>query len=313
MGFYTSLFFNAIMKGWILYKKNKIGNKWASPGINRLVEEAEIQKLDVEVIDPDEIDLIVTQENQRSIRINDKVEPLPDYVITRMGSTTPYYTLAVIRHLERIGIPTFNSSIGINNARDKLFCQQLLAQYNLPVPKTMFARFPVNINLVEKILGLPIIVKTVHGKKGSGVFLCETEQSFEDLMQLIEATKPNVNIILQEFIAPSRGKDVRAFVVGGRVVGTMQRTGKEGSFKANFSAGGNVQSYPITPELEWLAIESSRVLGLDIAGVDLLFDTDGFKICEVNASPGFKGLELANPNLNVAQAVYEYIRLRVDN
>lgn len=300
------------MKGWILYKKKKIGDKWASPGINRLVEEANSQNLEIEIIDPEDIDLIVTQENQRSVRVDNKVKELPDYVITRMGSTTPYYTLAIIRHLERIGIPTFNSSIAINNVRDKLFCEQILAQNNFPVPKTMFARFPVNIDLVEKILGMPIIVKTVHGKKGSGVFLCETRQNFEDLMQLIEATKPNVNIILQEFIATSRGKDIRAFVVGGRVIGIMERIGKKGSFKANFSAGGEVKSYPITSELEWLAIESSRVLGLDIAGVDLLFDENGFKICEVNASPGFKGLEQANPGLNVAKAIFDYIKLRVE-
>jgi len=228
-----------------------------------------------------------------------------------MGSGTSYFTLAIIRHLERMGVNTFNNSRGIDIVRDKLYAQQVLVQRNLPVPKTILVKFPVNMELVEKYLGFPVIVKTVFGSKGTGVFLSEDRRSFKDLMQLLEATKPNVNIILQETITSSLGKDLRVFVVGGKVVGCMQRTSKTDSFKANFSAGAEVSPYPVNSEIEWLARESARILSLDIAGVDLLFDGGHFKICEVNASPGFHGLELANPELNVPNEIFNYISLRL--
>jgi gamma-F420-2:alpha-L-glutamate ligase len=130
-------------------------------------------------------------------------------------------------------------------------------------------------------------------------------------MQLIEATKPNVNIILQETVSTSLGRDLRVFVVGGKIIGCMQRTSKSDSFKANFSAGADVTPYKLNSEIEWLARESARVLNLDVAGIDLLFDGDHFKICEVNASPGFRGLEQANPELNVPNEIFDYIRLRL--
>ncbi len=299
------------MNGWILFRRRSESNPpWGSFAVNRLMEVAIERNISLKVISPDSFDLIITRD-KKTTWVDEKVEKIPDFVITRLGSGATYFSLAIVRHLERLGVFCANTSHGIDIVRDKLYSQQVLAQSDLPVPKTILVKFPVNIDLVEKYLGFPVIVKTVFGSKGAGVFLSQDRRNFQDLMQLIEATKPNVNTILQETVTTSLGRDLRVFVVGGKIIGCMQRTSKNDSFKANFSAGGEVAPYPVNSEIEWLARESARVLNLDIAGIDLLFDGEHFKICEVNASPGFKGLELANPTLNVPNEIFDYISLRL--
>jgi gamma-F420-2:alpha-L-glutamate ligase len=227
-----------------------------------------------------------------------------------MGAGTTYFALAVIRHLERLGVQTFNSSQAIETVKDKLFTHQILAQSNLPVAKTMLAKFPVDVDAVERLLGFPLIVKTVSGSQGTGVFLCESRSHFEDLMQLVESTKSNVNIIIQEFVASSRGQDLRVFVVGGKAVSCMRRVSTDGSFKANFSRGGKVEPFDLTSEIEWLSSEACRLLGLDIAGVDLLIDGEHFKICEANSSPGFEGLESCQ-DVSIPEQIYSFICVRL--
>jgi len=194
--------------------------------------------------------------------------------------------------------------------KDKLFTQQILAQKNFPVPKTMLVKSPIDIDLVEKYIGFPVVVKTLSGSQGKGVYLSENKKSFKDLMQLIESTNPNLNIILQEFIKDSFGRDLRVFTIGGRAVACMERRATDGEFKANFSAGGEVYEYKLTPEIEWLATEVSRVLGLEIAGVDLLFHGNHFKICEVNSSPGFEGLEKCC-KVDIPREIYRYLKIRL--
>ena len=155
----------------------------------------------------------------------------------------------------------------------------------------MLVKFPVDIALVERHLGFPVVIKTLSGSQGSGVFLSHKAREFDDLMQLIEATNKNANIILQEFIANSHGRDLRVFTIGGRVAGCYERRGQEDSFKANVSAGGSARPFQITPEIEWLATQTANILDLDVAGIDLLFDNGHYKICEANSSPGFEGLD----------------------
>nr|WP_155128266.1 RimK family alpha-L-glutamate ligase [Pseudovibrio flavus] len=278
--------------------------------INRLIEQAKLEGIELEVFRPDQFDLIVTREDERSILVNSEKRSLPDFVIPRMGAGTTYFTLAILRQMERLGIHIVNSPNSIDLVKDKLYSQQVLAQNNLPVPKTMLVKFPVNADLVENDLGFPVVVKTLSGSQGSGVFLAENRRTFEDLMQLIEATNKNANIILQEFVSQSRGTDLRVFTLGGRAIACFKRTNNQGGFKANFSAGGSVEPYEITPEIEWLATQTSKILNLDMAGIDLLFDNDHFKICEANSSPGFEGLEKAN-DINVAKEIFHYLRVRL--
>lgn len=298
------------MEGWIIFKRAEDSIKPVLYEIGRLKEVAEKRGINLRIMSPEQFDLIVTRDDRKSILINGEYAPLPQFLLPRMGAGTTYFALAVIRHLERLGVHTFNSAQSIEVVKDKLYTQQILAESDLPVPKTMLIKYPVNVELVEKQVGFPVIVKTISGSHGSGVFLCETKSKFEALMELISATEPHVNIILQEFVQTSSGRDIRVFVIGGRVVACMERMSRDGSFKANFSRGGEVRAFKINPAIEWLATESTRILNLDIAGVDLLFDGDHFKICEANSSPGFQGIESCC-EVSIPDEIYDFIKVRL--
>lgn len=299
------------MRGWILYKYTLDEMPATNYEIPRFVEEAEAQGIEIHIVKPEQFDLVVTRDDRKSVLLDGKITPLPDFLIPRMGAGTTYLALAVIRHLERLGVTVINGSQAIETVRDKLYTQQILAASNLPVPKTMVGKFPVDVELVEKQLGFPVVIKTVSGSMGSGVYLSEDRAAFSDITTFIESSKPNANIIFQEFIAGSRGRDLRVIVIGGRAVSCMQRASTDGSFKANVSRGGSAQAYELTPEIELLAIEAARIFNLDVAGVDLLFDGDHFKICEVNSSPQFKGMESSHPELSIVEEIYRYTRVRL--
>lgn len=298
------------MKGWILYKDNSGFIKNKSYAVNRLIESAKQQDVELQLISPNRLDLTVTREDRKSILLDGNPVSLPDFIIPRMGAFTTYFDLAVIRHLERLGVKSFNSSESIEIVKDKLFSHQILAERNLPIPKTMLVKFPVDVDLVEKRLGFPVVVKTLYGSQGSGVFLCESKKQLVDLIQLVEVTKGSANIILQEFIKSSRGRDLRVFTIGGRAIACVERTAPEGEFKANYSAGGSVAPYEITPEIEWLAVETSRIFNLDIAGIDLLFDGEHYRVCEANSAPGFEAIEKCL-DINVPKEMFHFIRLRL--
>jgi len=298
------------MEGWILYRYSPTESNPGSYEINRFIEAANKRNIRLRVVSPKQFDLVVTRDDRKSIVLDGKSVPLPDFIIPRMGAKSTYFAFAVIRQLERMGVHSFNSSQSIGIVKDKMFTQQVLAASDLPVPKTMLAKQPVNIELVEKQLGFPAVVKTILGSQGRGVFLCDTRSGFEDLMQLVSATESKANMIIQEFIKSSKGRDLRVFVIGGKVVACMERLAKEGDFKANFSRGGEVRQFKISPEIEWLATESARILGLDIAGIDLLFDGEHFKICEANSSPGFRGIESCC-NISIPDEIYDFIKIRL--
>ncbi|MDE3272823.1 ATP-grasp domain-containing protein [Pseudoalteromonas sp. G4] len=298
------------MRGWIIYKHNDLLLRQEAYEINRLVEVAKEENIDLQVFSPDQFDLTVTRDDEKSILIDGERQKLPDFVMPRMGAGTTYFTLAVVRHLERLGVYCVNSSHSIEVVKDKLFAQQILAEKNLPTPDTMLVKFPVNVALVEKQIGFPVVVKTLSGSQGSGVFLSKSPGEFDDLMQLIEATSPKANIILQQFVKASHGRDLRVFTIGGRAIACMERNSNGENFKANVSAGGVGKLYPITPEIEWLATQTANVLGLDVAGIDLLFDQEHFKICEANSSPGFEGLESA-VDIDVPREIFHFIRIRL--
>ncbi len=298
------------MKGWIIYSKNSNELTADDHGVNRLVHAAYQRGISLSVFKPEQFELIVTRDDKKSILVDGYPTPLPDFLIPRLGSNTTYFALAVIRQLERLGIYSCNSSQTIEMVKDKLHMHQILAYSNLPTPKTMLVKFPVDIKIVKREIGFPLLIKNITGTEGAGIFLCDTENKFMDLMELIYTNNEKVNIILQEFITSSSGKDLRVFVLGGRVIGCMKRF-SEISFKANFSRGGKVEAFQLTPEIEWLATETARLVDLDIAGIDLLFDNTGYKICEANSSPGFKGLESVIGE-DVAEQILDYIAVKVN-
>ena len=299
------------MKTWILYRKPKSAISPEAYEICRIIEACKARGIDNDVFAPEQFELLVTRDDKRSVRIDGAQVDLPNILLPRMGAGTTYFALAVIRQLERLRVPTFNNATAIETAKDKLFTHQLLTQNKLPIPKTMLAKLPVDIALVETLLGFPVVVKTLSGSQGSGVFLCEDSRKFDELMQLVRATQANVNMIFQEFVSESKGRDVRLLVVGGRIVAAMERRSPDGGFRANFHQGGAVRPFKPDRDAEWLALESARILNLDIAGIDLLFDKDGYKVCEANSSPGFEGLERCC-SVDVAAEIIDFLSFHMD-
>lgn len=295
------------MKIWLLDK----ARNFDSYENRRFQEEAERLGLDLLLVAPEEFDIIVPGAGRQSLLHNGRPGELADCLLSRFGSGATYFALATIRHLEKLGLFVLNSSQSIEVGRDKLATLQILAAHNIPIPQTMLAKFPLNIGVVDEQFTYPVMIKTVSGSRGKGIFLCENKTQLEDLVDLIAVSRnPEVNVIIQEFVTASRGKDIRVIVVGGRAIGAMLRIAQEGKFKANFSAGGSVAAFPLNPAVEWLAVESARVVGLDIAGVDLLFDGDSYRVCEVNCAPGFEGFEEAT-GLSVAREIFQYIQVRL--
>ncbi len=294
------------MTGWILYKR-KLEDSYET---QRLVEEFEKQEIKVRVVNPQDVDIYVDRDDRKSIRVSGKSRPLPDFVIPRTGSGTTYFIKAIIRHLERLGVILINGSESIDAVKDKLYSQQILGQSNLPVPKTLLVKHPIDVEFVERSLNYPIIVKTLSGSFGAGVFLVEDRKQLRQLMRMAEITKPSYNIIIQEFIEDSYGKDLRVFVLNGKVVGCMMRQSTDDDFRANITRGGEGIPYQITEEIEFLSGECARLLNLDIAGVDLLFNNGSYSICEVNSSPGFEGMDRFCKT-NIAEQIVTYVKYKL--
>ncbi len=294
------------MNGWVLYK-NVVSESWET---QKLVEEFEKQDIKIRVVNPQDVDIFVSRDDRKSILVAGKARGLPDFVIPRTGSGTTYFIKAIIRHLERLGVELINGSASIDTVKDKLYTQQILGESNLPVPKTLLVRHPINVDFVEKNIGFPIIVKTLSGSFGAGVFLAENKRQFQDLIKLAEITSKSYNIIVQEFIKDSWGRDIRVFVLNNKVVGCMMRQATDGDFRANITRGGEGIPYQITEEIEWLGGESARLLHLDIAGVDLLFDNGSYRVCEVNSSPGFEGMDKYT-NTNITELIVNFVKHKV--
>ena len=293
-------------KGWMLVKP-KFQESYET---ERLLEEFGNHNIEVKLIDPNEIDIFVNKENKQSILVNGKSLPLPKFVFPRTGSGTTYYIKAVIRHFERMGVPVINSSEAIDNVKDNLYTHQILAQSNLDIPNTMLLKHPIDIDFVEKNIGFPVIVKKISGSYGRGVFLCENKKQLNQLVTMAELTKKSYDIIIQEFVKDTWGKDLRVFVVNNKVVGCMMRQATDDDFRANLSRGGEGFPYEVNEQIEWLSSEASKALGLDIAGVDLLFQNGGYKICEVNSNPGFEGMEQYTKK-NIAGEIVSFIKLKL--
>ena len=275
----------------------------------RFVEEADKYGIDFNLVFADEIDLIVSRDDRKSIRYRNDIVALPDSILASTGSGTGYFNLSVLRQFERLNVPTLPNSASIEASKDKMYANQILAQAGLPIPKTMLTRFPCKAELVEKVVGFPCVLKVVTGSHGAGVYLCENAKKFEDLSELISSLDFKNSMIVQEYVQYSEGRDLRVIVIGGRVVGAMLRQSTDGSFKANISRGGEGTAFDVDDQMELLAIQTAKVLDLDIAGVDLLFHSDGYRICEANSSPGFKGFEKAL-GINIPQKVFYYAKLR---
>jgi len=289
---------------WILSKKDteEYENR-------RLVETFTQQNIESTIIPPDMLDLIVNKRDLANIWLGENPANLPDAVLIRTGSGSSYFALAVMRQFENMGVPVINSSYSINRVKDKLETSQILAKHGIPIPKTMLVNWPINEALVDTQIGWPCVVKVITGSHGKGVYLCKDRNSFAELMELINSLGTGKSLIIQEYIGHRVGTDLRVWVVGGKVIGAMKRASTN-DFRANISNGGTGEPYEITPEIEFISRETARVLDLDIAGVDLLFDVDGFKVCEANSSPQFFGIE-KYCGMDAAAEIVNYVKFRI--
>jgi len=292
-------------KVWILSKRtvDEYENR-------RLVESFNENGIETKLVHPDKFDLIVNKKDLTDIWSDGVKNSLPGAVLVRTGSGSTYFSLAVMRQLESLGIAVINSSSSIDMVKDKLQTSQLLAKHGIPIPKTMLVRWPINAALVASEIGFPCVVKVITGSYGKGVHLCQSMSAFNALMEFIESLNAKKTMIIQEFIDAKVGSDLRVWVVGGKVIGAMQRTSANNDFRANISGGGKGQQYEINEEIEFLARETAKIMGLDIAGIDLLFDKEGFKVCEANSAPGFEGME-QYCNMDIAKAIIDYISFKI--
>ena len=232
-------------------------------------------------------------------------EPLkrPDLALPRIGASVTTHGLHVVRQLEAQGVLMVNGSAAIEQSRDKLRALQKLATANVGIPRTVLARGGTHLEaLVLQVGGLPAILKMLRGTQGVGVMIAHSFAEVESILGTLWDL--GQEILLQEFIAEARGSDLRALVVGERVVGAMRREAKKGEFRANLHRGGAGRSVELDPEVSALAVRAARVLGLEVAGVDMLESRTGHKVLEVNSSPGFEGLEAAT-GVDVAGAIID--------
>lgn len=232
-----------------------------------------------------------------------------DAIIPRIAANMTKYGTAIVRQLEMQGVYTVSSSIAINRSRDKLRSLQLLAKAGVGIPKTVFSRNTADIDdLIEKVGGTPVIIKLAQGTHGNGVVLAETKKAAKSVLQAFYLrNEDGTNILLQEFVAESAGTDIRAFVVGSRVVASMKRQSLDDDFRSNLHKGGEGTMIKLTDEEKKMAVKAAKAMGLNIAGVDLMRSANGPMILEVNASPGF-GIEKVTGR-NVAEKIIEYVEL----
>jgi ribosomal protein S6--L-glutamate ligase len=269
---------------------------------SRLVLAARSRGHEVSVVDPLDLRIVISR-GRPSVFLGDRAVPHTDLVLPRIGASITNYGLAVVRQFDLMGVPVLNTALAIARSRDKLRAMQLLTKRNIDVPVTVCARTPDSIDLaLSHVGGPPVIVKLQQGAQGIGTMIAETPQAVTSLLETLWAM--GQDIVLQQYIAEAKGRDLRAIVVGGRVVAAMRRQAKAGEFRSNLHRGGLGVSAELDPRCRRAAIAATRVMGLEVAGVDMLETREGPKILEINSSPGLEGIERAS-GIDVAEAIVQ--------
>lgn len=269
-----------------------------------LIAAARKRNHSVRVVDHLYCDLIIETGKHRILYHNQPINHV-DAVIPRIGASVTGYGVAVLRQFESQGIFTTLNAESLMMARDKLSCLQILSGYNIKVPKTIFISNPYTIpHLLNEIGDYPVIIKLISGTQGMGVILAESKSNAESILEAFYTTKEKV--LLQKFVKEAKGSDIRAFVVDGQVVAAMKRIARPGDFRSNMHRGGSMEKIKLSSVEEELAIRSAKILGLNIAGVDMLPTSEGPVVLEVNVSPGLEGIETTT-GIDIAGAIIKYI------
>jgi ribosomal protein S6--L-glutamate ligase len=270
----------------------------------RLVEAAKARNHEVVVIDTLRCYMNITSHKPS---IHYKGRPLEgfDAVIPRIGASITFYGTAVLRQCEMMGMFSVNPAIAISRSRDKLRALQLLARKGIGLPVTGFAHSPDDTeDLIRMVGGSPLIIKLLESAQGMGVVLAETLKAAESVIDAFAGLK--ANILVQEFIEEAACSDIRCFVIDGKVVASMKRQAKAGEFRSNLHLGGSSELIKITPEERKMAISAVKIMGLNVAGVDIMRSNQGPLVLEVNSSPGLKGIE-ATTGIDVAERIIQFI------
>ena len=228
-----------------------------------------------------------------------------DAVLPRVGNSITYFGTAVVRQFEQMDVYTPNTANGITNSRDKLRATQILSRHSIGMPATAFVHSRADVRgAIERVGGAPVVIKLLEGTQGIGVILAPEAKMAEAIIETLHSTKQNV--LIQNFVSESKGRDIRALVVGDRVVAAMRRVASGDEFRSNLHRGGTVERVELEPEFEQAAVRSAQIMGLRVAGVDMLESNDGPLVMEVNSSPGLEGIETAT-GLDVAGAIVDFI------
>jgi len=270
----------------------------------RLVEAAEAKGHEAQVLDTLKCYMDISSARP-SVHYKGEELPAFDAVIPRIGASITFYGTAVLRQFEMMGAYPLSESVAISRSRDKLRSLQILSRTDIGLPKTGFASSPDSTkDLMALVGGAPLVVKLLEGTQGRGVVLAETPKAAESLIDAFREL--NANFLVQQFIKEAGGSDIRAFVIGEKVVASMQRSAKEGEFRSNLHRGGTASLVKLTKEERAAAVQATRKLGLNVAGVDLLRSNQGPLLMEVNSSPGLEGIEKATGK-DVAALIIEFI------
>ena len=267
----------------------------------RLVETALRRNIQVLLMNPYHFDLAVSASGSSSIIYRGSPVQLPDAVIPRVGANVDYFGLAVLRQLEALDVLVFNPVNAIEISRDKLYTHQVLSAHGIPIPQTVLSRIPFEYDYIEQHFSYPLIVKLASGSRGEAVWKLDSRDELSALVRRVDKSKP---MIVQEFLHSTKGRDIRCLVVGDEVVASCMRISST-SFLANYHAGGSTVGVSVSDELRRMVVSASRKCGLSFSGVDVLLGDDGYRLCEVNSSPGFEGLERATA-VDCGAAMIEY-------
>ncbi|MGH6866458.1 MAG: 30S ribosomal protein S6--L-glutamate ligase [Methyloceanibacter sp.] len=270
----------------------------------RICEAARARGHEIEVINTLRVSINITSKRPALYYRKRSLEGF-DAVIPRIGASVTFYGLAVLRQFEVMGVYPLNESVAIGRSRDKLRCLQLLARRGIGLPTTAFTNDPKQAeDVIDMVGGSPVVIKLVEGTQGIGVMLGETMKSAKSVIEAFQGAK--VNILVQEFIKESGSTDIRALVIGEKVVAAMKRQGPSGEFRSNLHRGGISEKVKITPQERAIAVKAARTLGLNVCGVDMLRSKSGPLVTELNSSPGIEGLEKAT-GIDVASMMIEFL------
>lgn len=273
-----------------------------------LVEAGRQRGHSMHVMDTLQFDIRVSRRNPQLFYQGEPVEP-PDAVIPRIGASITFFGLAVVRQFEMMGIYCVNESQAIARSRDKLRCLQILSRHDIGLPPTVYTRQAEHIpDCIKQVEGPPVVVKLLQGTQGVGVVLAETAAAASSVIEAFQGL--DQNILIQKFIKEARGADIRALVVGRKVIASMKRQASAGEFRSNLHRGGRARQVKLSPEYRKTALAAARVLGLRVAGVDMIESHEGPMVMEVNSSPGLEGIQMTT-GIDVASSVIEHIEQEV--